>query len=134
MNNLGLPKNYSSEPRQDYLKQILILTEKEENVSTQRLAETLQVKPASVTMMLKRLAELGLVTHVPYQGVSLTETGHQAALEVLHHHELLEHYLHQALGYSEENAHEEAERLEHHISETFENRIAAWLNQQGGQQ
>lgn len=134
MNNLGLPKNYSNESRQDYLKQILVLTEQEENVSTQRLAETLQVKPASVTMMLKRLAELGLVNHVPYQGVSLTEEGQQAALEVLQHHELLEQYLHRALGYSEENAHTEAERLEHHISETFETRIAAWLNQQGGQQ
>jgi DtxR family transcriptional regulator, Mn-dependent transcriptional regulator len=134
MNNLGLPKNYFSASRQDYLKQILVLTQAETNVSTQRLAEALQVKPASVTMMLKRLAELGLVTHIPYQGVRLTETGREAALEVLHHHELLEHYLHQALGYSEENAHTEAERLEHHISETFENRITAWLNQQGGQQ
>jgi DtxR family transcriptional regulator, Mn-dependent transcriptional regulator len=134
MNNLGLPKNYSNESRQDYLKNILVLTQAEGSVSTLKLAEILQVKPASVTMMLKRLAELGLVNHVPYQGVLLTEEGHQVALEVLHHHELLEQYLHRALGYSKENAHAEAERLEHHISETFETRIAAWLNQQGGQQ
>jgi DtxR family transcriptional regulator, Mn-dependent transcriptional regulator len=130
---LGLPKNYSSESRQDYLKHILLLTETAASVPTQRLAEALQVKPASVTMMLKRLAELGLVSHAPYQGVSLTEAGREAALEVLHHHQLLEKYLHQALGYSEENAHAEAERLEHHISETFESKISAWLDQQGGQ-
>jgi DtxR family transcriptional regulator, Mn-dependent transcriptional regulator len=84
-------------------------------------------------MMLKRLAELGLVNHTPYQGVSLTEAGREAALEVLQHHQLLEKYLHQALGYDEENAHAEAERLEHHISETFESKISAWLDQQGGQ-
>jgi DtxR family transcriptional regulator, Mn-dependent transcriptional regulator len=134
MNNLGLPKNYLSKSRQDYLKQILVLTREDESVSTLKLAEALEVKPASVTMMLKRLSELGLVTHTPYQGVSLTEAGREAALEVLHHHELLEQYLHQALGYSQENAHDEAERLEHHISETFENRVAAWLKQQEGQQ
>ncbi len=134
MNSLGLPKNYSGESRQDYLKHILLLTETAASVSTQRLAEVLQVKPASVTMMLKRLAELGLVSHTPYQGVSLTETGREAALEVLQHHQLLKMYLHQALGYSQEMAHAEAERLEHHISETFESKIAFWLDQQPGSQ
>jgi DtxR family transcriptional regulator, Mn-dependent transcriptional regulator len=132
MNILGLPKNYSSESRQNYLKHIFLLTERHSSVSTQTLATTLKVKPASVTMMLKRLANLGLVNHVPYQGVGLTEVGREAALEVLGYHHLLKKYLHQALGYSEENAYAEAERLEHHISETFGHKVAVWLEQHGG--
>lgn len=96
-------------------------------VSTQSLADQMQVRPASVTGMLKKLAELGLVDYEAYRGVRLTEAGYKVALEVLRHHRLIEAYLHQALGYGWEEVHAEAEKLEHHISEAFEERIAAWL-------
>lgn len=96
-------------------------------VSTKSLADQMQVRPASVTGMLKKLAELGLVDYEAYRGVRLTEAGYKVALEVLRHHRLIEAYLHQALGYGWEEVHAEAEKLEHHISEAFEERIAAWL-------
>lgn len=125
-----------SEAQEDYLKQVLLLgsggegmgkLEDTHPVSTQSLADQMQVKPASVTGMLKKLAELGLVDYEAYRGVRLTEAGYKVALEVLRHHRLIEAYLHQALGYGWEEVHAEAEKLEHHISEAFEARIAAWL-------
>jgi DtxR family Mn-dependent transcriptional regulator len=121
-----------SEAQEDYLKQILLLGGGEKledtlSVSTQALADQMEIKPASVTGMLKKLAELGLVEYEAYKGVRLTEAGYKVALEVLRHHRLLEAYLHQALGYGWEEVHAEAERLEHHISEAFEARIAEWL-------
>ncbi|PZA06829.1 MULTISPECIES: manganese-dependent transcriptional regulator MntR [unclassified Meiothermus] len=121
-----------SEAQEDYLKQILLLgggekLEETHSVSTQALADQMEIKPASVTGMLKKLAELGLVEYEAYKGVRLTEAGYKVALEVLRHHRLLEAYLHQALGYGWEEVHAEAERLEHHISEAFEARIAEWL-------
>ncbi len=125
-----------SEAQEDYLKQVLLLGSGGEGmgkledtlaVSTQDLADRMQVKPASVTGMLKKLAELGLVQYEAYRGVRLTEAGHKVALEVLRHHRLIEAYLHQALGYGWEEVHAEAEKLEHHISEAFERRIAEWL-------
>ncbi|GIW31357.1 MAG: DtxR family transcriptional regulator [Meiothermus sp.] len=124
-----------SEAQEDYLKQVLLLGSGEGMgrledtlpVSTQSLADRMQVKPASVTGMLKKLAELGLVEYEAYRGVRLTEAGYKVALEVLRHHRLIEAYLHQALGYGWEEVHAEAEKLEHHISEAFEQRIAEWL-------
>lgn len=125
-----------SEAQEDYLKQVLLLSsggegmswlEDTQPVSTQSLANRMQVRPASVTGMLKKLAELGLVEYEAYRGVRLTEAGYRVALEVLRHHRLIEAYLHQALGYGWEEVHAEAERLEHHISEAFEQRIAEWL-------
>lgn len=124
-----------SEAQEDYLKQVLLLGSGEGMgrledtlpVSTQSLADRMQVKPASVTGMLKKLAELGLVEYEAYRGVQLTEAGYKVALEVLRHHRLIEAYLHQALGYGWEEVHAEAEKLEHHISEAFEQRIAEWL-------
>lgn len=125
-----------SEAQEDYLKQVLLLgsggegmgrLEDTQPVSTQSLADRMQVRPASVTGMLKKLAELGLVEYEAYRGVRLTEAGYRVALEVLRHHRLIEAYLHQALGYGWEEVHAEAERLEHHISEAFEQRIAEWL-------
>lgn len=124
-----------SEAQEDYLKQVLLLGSGEGTgrledtlpVSTQSLADRMQVKPASVTGMLKKLAELGLVDYEAYRGVRLTEAGYKVALEVLRHHRLIEAYLHQALGYGWEEVHAEAEKLEHHISEAFEERIAEWL-------
>jgi len=135
MNNLSI-RTPLSEAQEDYLKQVLLLGSGGEGmgrledtlaVSTQDLADRMQVRPASVTGMLKKLAELGLVDYEAYRGVRLTEAGYKVALEVLRHHRLIEAYLHQALGYGWEEVHAEAEKLEHHISEAFEERIAEWL-------
>jgi DtxR family Mn-dependent transcriptional regulator len=87
----------------------------------------MQVSQASTTGMIKKLSELKLVTHKPYYGVTLTEYGKKIALEIIRHHRLLELYLAEALGYSWDEVHEEAEKLEHHISEEFEERVAAFL-------
>jgi len=114
-------------PQEDYLKQIFLLGERGNSVGTQSLAERLGVRPASVTGMVQRLAELGLVDHRRYRGVSLTDPGRQVALEMLRHHRLLETYLAQTLGYGWAEIHDEAERLEHVISERFEERIAEVL-------
>ncbi len=111
---------------EDYLKQIHTLGQTGK-VSTQALADALEISAPSVSGMLKKLAELGLVAHEKYQGATLTESGQKIALELIRHHRLLETYLHQALGYALEDVHAEAERLEHHISEDFEARISALL-------
>ena len=110
---------------EDYLKAIYSLGT--DRVNTQTLADRLEVKPGSVTEMLKRLADLGLVEHKPYYGARLTPDGTRIALELIRHHRLLESYLHQALGYALEDVHREAEKLEHHISEEFEARISELL-------
>jgi len=108
---------------QDYLKTIYKLQEDNGVVSTSALAEAMEVAAASVTGMVKKLAGLKLVRHNPYQGVTLTKAGEKMALEVIRHHRLLELYLAEALGYSWDKVHEEAERLEHVISEEFEDKI-----------
>lgn len=115
---------------QDYLKQIYLLQEEGGRATTQMLADRLQVKPPSVTAMIKRLAEDQrgpLVSHVPYQGVELTERGMAVALEMLRHHRLIELFLSELLGVPWDRVHEEAERLEHVLSEDLEDRIAAKL-------
>jgi DtxR family Mn-dependent transcriptional regulator len=112
---------------QDYLKNIYELTENGESASTNALAKKLNIKPASVTGMVQKLASSkpALVEYQKHQGVTLTREGRRAALEVIRHHRLLEAWLVQTLGYSWDEVHEEAERLEHVISEDFERRIAA---------
>lgn len=110
---------------EDYLKALYELGE--EGVTTQALADALKISPASVTGMLKKLAALKLVAYTRYQGAGLTPAGRQVALEVVRHHRLIETYLAQALGYGWHEVHDEAERLEHHISEAFEERIAELL-------
>jgi DtxR family transcriptional regulator, Mn-dependent transcriptional regulator len=112
---------------EDYLKAIYVLRQEHSEVTTSLLANHLGFAPPSITGMVQKLAKLGLVTYEPYQGVTLTEYGQRTALEVLRHHRLLELFLVQALGYSWEEVHAEAEVLEHVISETFEARIAAQL-------
>ena len=114
---------------QDYLKRIYELTESGQSASTNDLARELKVKPASVTGMIQKLAAEtpALVEYQKHQGVTLTVAGKRAALEVIRHHRLLETWLVQTLGYSWDEVHEEAERLEHVISEDFERRIAAAL-------
>ncbi|HSL31635.1 MAG TPA: metal-dependent transcriptional regulator [Anaerolineales bacterium] len=112
---------------QDYLKNIYELTESGEVASTNALARKLKISAPSVTGMIQRLAsaEPALVEYQKHQGVTLTREGRRAALEVIRHHRLLEAWLVQTLGYSWDEVHEEAERLEHVISEDFEERIAA---------
>jgi DtxR family Mn-dependent transcriptional regulator len=108
-----------SESAQDYLKAIWKL-ERTGEMSTTALADALGVSPASATAMLKKLASLGLVVHERYHGATLTPAGERMALEVVRHHRLLELYLMQALGLSWDQVHEEAERLEHHLSDQLE--------------
>jgi DtxR family Mn-dependent transcriptional regulator len=112
---------------EDYLKAIYTLQQQGGAVSTSMLGEQRGSKPGSVTGMIKKLAEMNLVQHTPYQGVQLTPSGERIALEVIRHHRLIELYLVEALGYSWDEVHEEAERLEHVISEKLEARIAARL-------
>ncbi len=111
-----------SESAQDYLKAIWKL-ERAGDMSTSALAESLGVTPASATAMLKKLATLGLVVHERYRGAALTPAGERMALEVVRHHRLLELYLMEALGLSWDQVHQEAEKLEHHLSDELEARI-----------
>ncbi len=112
---------------QDYLKNIYELTENGGNASTNALASKLKISAPSVTGMIQKLASSkpALVEYQKHQGVTLTKDGRKAALEVIRHHRLLEAWLVQTLGYSWDEVHEEAEKLEHVISEDFERRIAA---------
>lgn len=116
-------------PIEDYLKVVYTLAGESgaARASTSAIADRMRVSAASVTGMMQRLAEMKLVDYVPYRGVSLTEAGTKVALEVIRHHRLLELYLAEALGYSWDAVHDEAERLEHVISEEFEDRIDAML-------
>ena len=118
-----------SEATQDYLKIIFDLTERYDRATTSQIAEQLKVKPASVTGMLQKMAQDDpqLVDYRKHQGVTLTAEGRKAALELLRHHRLLETFLHEVLGYTWDEVHEEAERLEHVISEDMERRMAAVL-------
>jgi DtxR family Mn-dependent transcriptional regulator len=113
----------------DYLKTIYELTRVHGRASTNQIAESLQVTPASVTGMIKKLASADppLVDYQKHQGVLLTEEGEKAALEIVRHHRLLEMFLHEKLGYEWDEVDAEADRLEHFISEEFEERIAQSL-------
>jgi len=112
---------------QDYVKAIYKLSVNDENVTTNSIADRLHVSQASVTGMIKKLHEIKLIRHKPYQGVELTEGGKKVALEIIRHHRLIELYLAEAMGYSWDQVHEEAEKLEHVISEQFEEKMAQFL-------
>ena len=114
---------------QDYLKHIYELTANGQPASTNALATRLDIKPASVTGMLQKLASSNtpLVIYKKHQGVTLTKSGGKAALEVIRHHRLLESFLVNTLGYSWDEVHSEADKLEHVISEDFEARMAKAL-------
>lgn len=113
---------------EDYLKVIYQLErDGDGRVSTSSLAEYLDVSPPTVTSMATKLDERGLVSYEKYGGVKLTEEGETVALEVLRHHRLIEAYLTEHLDYDWSEVHDEADALEHHISEEFERRIAAAL-------
>jgi DtxR family Mn-dependent transcriptional regulator len=112
---------------EDYLKAIYQLSPEGRAASTSEIANLLALSPPSVTGMVKRLSEHGLLEHIPYRGVQLTEEGRRAALRMVRRHRLIEAYLVDFLGYSWDTVHEEAERLEHAVSDTMIERMAVAL-------
>jgi DtxR family Mn-dependent transcriptional regulator len=108
---------------QDYLKEIYKLGDGREPVTVSALARALEVSPASASAMVKKLAVLELLDHRPYRGVRLTKAGELVAIEVIRHHRLLELYLAETLGLHVDDVHDEADRLEHALSEELEERI-----------
>lgn len=112
-----------TEAIQDYLKEIYKLQAETGRVTVTALARRLRVSPASASAMVKKLAALDLVAHAPYRGVELTPAGERVALEVIRHHRLLELYLAETLGLHVDAVHDEADRLEHVLSEELEERI-----------
>ncbi|MCY7377370.1 MAG: metal-dependent transcriptional regulator [Pyrinomonadaceae bacterium] len=117
--------------KEDYLKAIWSLSERsyegKSEAGTKDLAVLLGVSPPAVSRMLKQMERQSLVAHIPYYGVRLTEKGRAVALKIVRRHRLVELFLWQVLKYDEHSAHDEAERLEHHISEEFEMKIDALL-------
>src|SRR5205807_3943238 len=107
----------------DCLKLIYAMQERGQKVSTSAISEQLGVSDATVTMLFKDFAAAGWVEHMPYRGVRLTSLGERKAMEVIRHHRLLELYLARELGYSWDKVHEEADKLEHVISEEFEDKL-----------
>jgi DtxR family transcriptional regulator, Mn-dependent transcriptional regulator len=134
---MSTPDNPSRPQRQphteaieDYAKAIYAISlDRAGPVTNGEVAERLKVTPATATSMLKRLDGLGLVDYLPYKGVRLTEAGEKVALEVIRHHRLIESYLSEALGMPSDQVHDEAEVLEHYISEELELLIAAKLGE-----
>ena len=113
---------------EDYLKTVYELQSRGEGpVSTSSIAETLDVTSPTATSMMEKLEERELVEREKYKGVTLTREGETVALEIIRHHRLLETYLADQLGYDWTEVHDEADRLEHHISEEFERRVADLL-------
>jgi len=122
------PQAPNTEAVEDYAKALHALAQRSDGpVTTSALAERLGVSAGSVTSMLKRMHEMGLVAHESYRGALLTERGERVALEVIRHHRLLESYLAEVLGMPWDRVHDEAEVLEHYISEELEQRIAEAL-------
>ena len=117
-----------SQALEDYLKVIYVLEADGEKATTTAIAQALDVSNASVTNMFKKLAGMKLIVHESYKGAVLSPAGKKVALEILRHHRLLELYLKEVMGYSWDEVHDEAEKLEHHISEQFEDRIAELLD------
>lgn len=109
---------------QDYLKAIFHLSRSGEPVNTKKIAKQLGTSLPAVSKMVKQLAERGWVSHTPYQGTELTKAGEEMALEVIRHHRLIERYLVDHLGFDKDEVHDQAEILEHHISQELEERIA----------
>ncbi len=112
---------------EDYLKVIYHLSSQGGFAATSDIAASLEVSPPSVSGMVKRLSETGLIEHVPYRGVQLTHQGRRAALKMIRRHRVLEVYLTQQLGYDWDGVHDEAERLEHAVSDELIERMAGAL-------
>lgn len=116
-----------SRSTEDYLKAIYHLEESGGAAQTSAIADLLALAPPSVSGMIKRLSEVGLLQHVPYRGVQLTAKGRRAALKMLRRHRILETYLMEKLGYDWDSVHQEAERLEHAVSDELIERMAMAL-------
>jgi DtxR family Mn-dependent transcriptional regulator len=112
---------------EDYLKTIFEIQSLGQAAQTSAIAESLAIAPASVSGMVKRLSEIGLVEHEPYRGVQLTKSGRRTALKMVRRHRILEVYLTSKLGYDWDSVHEEAERLEHAVSDELIERMAMAL-------
>lgn len=121
------PRKVYSEAIEDFLKAVYLLQQEHDRVQTSMLAEVLGITAPSTTEMAKKLAKANLVAHEPYRGTRLTVAGSQIALEIIRNHRLIELFLVQALGYSWDEVHDEAERLEHAISDRMAERIAEYL-------
>ena len=116
-------------PVEDYLKAIFELESRGTAAETNAIAEMLKIAPASVSGMVRRLADQGLITHERYHGARLTNAGRRAALKTLRRHRVIEAYLTSALGYSWDRVHDEAERLEHAASDELIDRMAAAIGE-----
>jgi DtxR family Mn-dependent transcriptional regulator len=112
---------------EDYLKAFLKLEDMNEKASTSTVARHLSVADASVTDMLRKLQKTGLLEYRPYYGATLTAEGRRLALRILRRHRLIELFLHQVMGYGWEQVHDEAEKLEHVVSDLFVERVDAYL-------
>ncbi len=119
----ALVRGSLTQSMENYLKAMFEILEHDERATTSSIADRMGIAAPSVTAMVKKLAELKLVAHEPYQGVTLTRVGEMAAIEVVRHHRLIEKYLADALGVPWDLVHDEAEKLEHVISEDLEDRI-----------
>jgi len=122
-----LPDDIYSEAIEDFLKAVYLLQQEQDRVQTSALAELLGITAPSTTEMAKKLAKANLVVHEPYRGIRLTPVGERVALEIVRNHRLLELFLVRALGYTWDEVHEEAERLEHAVSGRLIQRIAEYL-------
>lgn len=122
-----MDRSLISQAMEDYLKAIYNLQKSNRAVPTSALADYLGVAPASVTNMCKKLADLNLLDYEPYRGVRFSPAGKKLVLEIVRHHRLIELYLAEALGVPWDRVHEEAEKLEHVISEDLEDRMAKIL-------
>ena len=118
-----MPKPALTDAIQDYLKEIYKLSAEDGPASVSALARSLGVSAASASAMVKKLAALELADHQPYGGIALTPSGERVALEIIRHHRLLELYLAETLGVHVDDVHDEADRLEHVLSEELEARI-----------
>src|SRR5919206_5041380 len=125
--NAELSRESLTRSVEDYLKAIYSLAPEGQHASTSDIAHLLDLSAPSVSGMVKRLSELGLLEHVPYKGVQLTDAGRRAALRMVRRHRLIEAYLVEFLGYGWDTVHAEAERLEHAVSDTLAERMASAL-------
>jgi DtxR family Mn-dependent transcriptional regulator len=125
------PRKKLTTSKEDYLKAIWSLSERsaegKSEAGTNDLSVLLGVSPPAVSRMLKQMEQQRLVAHTPYYGVRLTDKGREVALKIVRRHRLLELFLSEVLKYDSNHVHDEAERLEHHISDEFEERIDALL-------
>ena len=124
---MEVSKRLPTEAVEDYLREVYVLEVEGSAAKASRVAERMEVAPASAAAMMKKLATLQLVEHTPYRGVALTDAGRRIALEVVRHHRLIEQYLAEVLGVPLEAVHDEADRLEHVLPDELEARIDASL-------